>query len=59
MDTAHKADARPIVIRSAEPTDAAGISALLGTIGTFEGLLQARRADGADAPESAADRGLT
>ncbi len=40
MDAAHKADADAIVIRSAEPSDAAGISALLGLAGTFEGLLQ-------------------
>lgn len=40
MDTAPKADANTIVIRSAEPSDAAGISALLGLVGTFEGLLQ-------------------
>ena len=45
MDAAHKADANPIVIRSAEPSDAAAISALLGQVGTFEGLLQV-----ADAP---------
>ncbi|MBG9390342.1 GNAT family N-acetyltransferase [Caenimonas aquaedulcis] len=41
MDTAHKADAQSIVIRPAEPEDAARISALLGQAGTFEGLLQA------------------
>jgi L-phenylalanine/L-methionine N-acetyltransferase len=29
-----------ILIRAAEPADAAGISALLGTVGTFEGTLQ-------------------
>lgn len=29
-----------VVIRSAEPTDAAGVSALLGLPGTFEGTLQ-------------------
>jgi len=40
MDTAHKADAHPIVIRSAEPEDAARIAALLGQPGVFEGLLQ-------------------
>ena len=44
MDTARKADA-PIVIRSAEPSDAAAISALIGMPGTFENLLQV-----ADAP---------
>src|SRR3954469_23568602 len=47
MDAAHKADANPIVIRSAEPSDAAAISALLGQVGTFEGLLQV-----ADAPHA-------
>src|SRR4051794_12458244 len=40
MDTAQKADANALVIRSAEPEDAAAISALLGQVGTFEGLLQ-------------------
>ncbi|MRD46564.1 GNAT family N-acetyltransferase [Caenimonas koreensis] len=40
MDTAHQADANAIVIRSAEPSDAAAISNLLGQVGTFEGLLQ-------------------
>ncbi|MBC7605107.1 MAG: GNAT family N-acetyltransferase [Ramlibacter sp.] len=40
MDTAPSADASPIVIRSAEPSDAAAISSLLGQVGTFEGLLQ-------------------
>jgi L-phenylalanine/L-methionine N-acetyltransferase len=40
MDTAHKADANPIVIRSAEPEDAARIAALLGRPGVAEGLLQ-------------------
>lgn len=38
MDTAHKADAAPIVIRSAEPEDAARIAALLGQPGVYEGL---------------------
>ncbi|MBI2768094.1 MAG: GNAT family N-acetyltransferase [Burkholderiales bacterium] len=40
MDTAHKADTAALVIRSAEPEDAAAISALLGGTGTFEGTLQ-------------------
>jgi len=40
MDTAHKADANPILIRSAEPEDAPRIAALLGQPGVFEGLLQ-------------------
>jgi putative acetyltransferase len=40
MDTAHKADATPILIRSAEPEDAAAISALIGQPGVYEGLLQ-------------------
>jgi L-phenylalanine/L-methionine N-acetyltransferase len=40
MDTAHKADPARIVIRSAEPQDANGISALMGSPGTFEGTLQ-------------------
>jgi putative acetyltransferase len=40
MDTAHKADAAPILIRPAEPEDALRISALVGQAGTFEGLLQ-------------------
>ncbi|MEP6790757.1 MAG: GNAT family N-acetyltransferase [Ramlibacter sp.] len=40
MDTAHKADASTLMIRSAEPQDAAAISALLGTPGSFEGTLQ-------------------
>ncbi|MDB5871710.1 MAG: hypothetical protein JWQ07_1152 [Ramlibacter sp.] len=40
MDTAHKADASPLVIRSAEPEDAAAISAHLSQVGVFEGLLQ-------------------
>jgi L-phenylalanine/L-methionine N-acetyltransferase len=39
MDTAHKADAR-ITIRSLEPADAAGASAVIGSPGTFEGTLQ-------------------
>jgi len=39
MDQAHKAD-DTLVIRSAEPSDAAATSALLGGIGTFEGTLQ-------------------
>ena len=29
-----------VIIRSAEPADAPGVSALLGTVGTFEGTLQ-------------------
>ncbi|MEZ0309163.1 MAG: GNAT family N-acetyltransferase, partial [Ramlibacter sp.] len=40
MDTAQKADADAIVIRSAEPEDAHAISALLGQEGVYEGLLQ-------------------
>jgi putative acetyltransferase len=40
MDTARRADAPSIVIRSAEPEDAAGIAALLGQPGVAEGLLQ-------------------
>ena len=40
MDAAHKADADAIIIRSAEPEDAARISAHLGQHGVFEGLLQ-------------------
>ena len=40
MDSAHKADSSTLVIRSAEPEDAAAISALLGRVGTFEGLMQ-------------------
>ncbi|AMO24337.1 GNAT family N-acetyltransferase [Ramlibacter solisilvae] len=40
MDAAHKADATQIVIRSAEPEDAAAIAALLGQEGVAEGLLQ-------------------
>ena len=40
MDAAHKADADAIIIRSAEPGDAARISAHLGQPGVFEGLLQ-------------------
>ena len=33
-------DTREVIIRSAEPGDAQAISALLGTVGTFEGTLQ-------------------
>jgi putative acetyltransferase len=40
MDNAHKADAAALVIRPAEPSDAAGISELIGRHGTFEGTLQ-------------------
>jgi len=40
MDTAHKAIADTIRIRSAEPQDAAAISAHLSEAGVFEGLLQ-------------------
>ena len=40
MDTAQKADAPEITIRSMEPADAAEVSALNGAPGTFEGLLQ-------------------
>jgi L-phenylalanine/L-methionine N-acetyltransferase len=41
MDTAHKADAaRNVVIRSAEPGDAAAISAHFSLPGVYEGLLQ-------------------
>jgi putative acetyltransferase len=40
MDKVDKADSRQIVIRAAEPDDAAAISALLGRVGTFEGTLQ-------------------
>ena len=40
MDAAHKADAEAIIIRSAEPEDAARISAHLGEAGVYEGLLQ-------------------
>jgi L-phenylalanine/L-methionine N-acetyltransferase len=40
MDTAHKANADTIQIRSAEPQDAAAISAHLSEVGVFEGLLQ-------------------
>ena len=40
MDTAHKADAAALVIRSAEPADAPAVSALIGQVGTFEGTLQ-------------------
>ena len=36
MDTAHKADSNPILIRSAEPEDAARIAALLGQPGVAE-----------------------
>ncbi|UUZ64506.1 hypothetical protein LP417_05620 [Polaromonas sp. P1-6] len=37
MDKAETAD---ILIRAAEPSDAAAISALIGQVGTFEGTLQ-------------------
>jgi putative acetyltransferase len=40
MDAAHKADADAITIRAAEPEDAARISAHLGEVGVYEGLLQ-------------------
>ncbi|MGH8845905.1 MAG: GNAT family N-acetyltransferase [Polaromonas sp.] len=40
MDKAHEAQASDVLIRSAEPSDAAAISALLGQVGTFEGTLQ-------------------
>jgi L-phenylalanine/L-methionine N-acetyltransferase len=40
MDAAHKAFADTIEIRSAEPQDALAISAHLGEVGVFEGLLQ-------------------
>jgi L-phenylalanine/L-methionine N-acetyltransferase len=40
MDPARKADAETIVIRSAEPEDAAKLAALLGQPGVAEGLLQ-------------------
>jgi putative acetyltransferase len=40
MDKARKPDANTLVIRSAEPSDAAAISSLIGQVGTFEGLLQ-------------------
>lgn len=40
MDTAHKADADLLIIRSQEPEDAAALSALMGQPGTFEGTLQ-------------------
>src|ERR687897_1545 len=40
MDKTRKPSADSVVIRSAEPTDAAAISALLGGVGTFEGTLQ-------------------
>jgi L-phenylalanine/L-methionine N-acetyltransferase len=41
MDSAaHEADATAFTIRAQEPSDAAGVSALIGTPGTFEGTLQ-------------------
>ena len=40
MDEAQKADAAALVIRPAEPSDAAAISELIGRAGTFEGTLQ-------------------
>lgn len=40
METAPQAALADLVIRSAEPQDAAAISALLGQVGTFEGTLQ-------------------
>lgn len=41
MDSAaHEADAPAFTIRAQEPSDAAAVSALIGTPGTFEGLLQ-------------------
>jgi putative acetyltransferase len=40
MDSAHQADTAVLTIRSREPEDAAGISALMGQPGTFEGTLQ-------------------
>jgi putative acetyltransferase len=40
MDTGRQADATSVVIRSAEPEDAARIAALLGQPGVAEGLLQ-------------------
>ena len=40
MDEAQKADATALVIRPAEPSDAAAISELIGRAGTFEGTLQ-------------------
>jgi len=40
MDAAHKADADAIIIRAAEPEDAARISAHIGEVGVYEGLLQ-------------------
>ncbi len=40
MDAAPKADANAIVIRSAEPEDAAAVAAIMGAEGVAEGLLQ-------------------
>jgi L-phenylalanine/L-methionine N-acetyltransferase len=40
MNKTPKADGGSVEIRSAEPEDAAAISALLGGVGTFEGTLQ-------------------
>ncbi|HWI84093.1 GNAT family N-acetyltransferase [Ramlibacter sp.] len=40
MDAAHRADATRITIRAQEPQDAAALSALMGSQGTFEGTLQ-------------------
>jgi putative acetyltransferase len=40
VQKSRKADAAPIVIRSAEPEDAAAIAALIGLPGVYEGLLQ-------------------
>jgi putative acetyltransferase len=40
VQKSRKADATPIVIRSAEPEDAAAIAALIGLPGVYEGLLQ-------------------
>jgi L-phenylalanine/L-methionine N-acetyltransferase len=40
MDTQANTPASSILIRAAEPTDAAAISALMGSEGTFEGTLQ-------------------
>jgi putative acetyltransferase len=37
---AHEADAAALIIRAREPEDAAGMSALMGAPGTFEGTLQ-------------------
>ena len=37
---AHEADAPSLTIRAREPEDAAGMSALMGAPGTFEGTLQ-------------------